>query len=350
MDFNKQLDDLENHVEQLKASVAAAAEENHEQLKQRIDQAQADTDRALAEAKQEASAAADKAQSSWEQTRSDAKARLDEFKAKAQHRADQVDADFAASDADWPKRTPTPRSTTPTGPSRTPGWRSSTRSTPASMPTRRRQRSSSGEREPGPGTARARLLALSADQQHRDATAGEVIPMSDPQAQGANTRNDPAIPIERPRLPDRNAAEPSLDRDPGPAAGRDRPRRVRRHPAARRGLRRGQGGAVVALDDAARGSRRRDLDRLRRERGADPNPDPGPELAAGGRRRPRGPCGRQHDPRTDRRRDPVRPVPPVGDPRRHCDGRDHLRRVLRNVIGARPAADRDGRRRRHGPA
>jgi hypothetical protein len=65
----------------------------------RIDQAQADTDRALAGAKQQASAAADKAQSSWEQTRSDAKARLDELKAKAQRRADQVDADFAAGDA-----------------------------------------------------------------------------------------------------------------------------------------------------------------------------------------------------------------------------------------------------------
>ena len=100
MDFNKQLDDLENRVEQLKASVAAAAKENHEQVKQRLDQAQADTDRALAEAKQHASAAGDKAQSSWEHTRSDAKAHLDAFKAKAQRRANQVDADFAASDAD----------------------------------------------------------------------------------------------------------------------------------------------------------------------------------------------------------------------------------------------------------
>ena len=100
MDFNKQVDDLQARVEQLRASVAAAAQENHEQLKQRIGQAQADTDRALAGAKQEASAAADKAQSSWEQTRSDAKAHLDEFKAKAQRRANQVDAGFAASDAD----------------------------------------------------------------------------------------------------------------------------------------------------------------------------------------------------------------------------------------------------------
>ena len=83
MDFNKQLDELEPQVEQLKASVAAAAEENQEQLQQRIDKAQADTDRALAEARQQVSAAADKAQSSWEQTRSEAKARLDELKAKA---------------------------------------------------------------------------------------------------------------------------------------------------------------------------------------------------------------------------------------------------------------------------
>ena len=100
MDFNKQLDDLEGRVEQLKASVAAAAKENHEQLTQRIDRAHADTDRALAQAKQQTSAAADKAQSSWEQTRSDAQARLAELKAKAQQRADQVDADFAGSDAD----------------------------------------------------------------------------------------------------------------------------------------------------------------------------------------------------------------------------------------------------------
>ncbi len=33
-------------------------------------------------------------------SRSEAQARLDAFKAKAKHRADQVDADFAASDAD----------------------------------------------------------------------------------------------------------------------------------------------------------------------------------------------------------------------------------------------------------
>jgi ElaB/YqjD/DUF883 family membrane-anchored ribosome-binding protein len=83
MDFNKQVDDLKDRLEQLKGSVAAAAEGNHEQLNQRIDQVRADTDRVLTDAKQEASAAASKAQSSWEQTRSDAKARLDEFKANA---------------------------------------------------------------------------------------------------------------------------------------------------------------------------------------------------------------------------------------------------------------------------
>jgi chromosome segregation ATPase len=100
MDFNKQLDDLENRVEELKASVTAAAHENHEQLKKRVDEAHAETDQALNNAKQQANAAADKAESSWEQTRLGAKARLDELKAKAQRRRDRVDANFAQNDAD----------------------------------------------------------------------------------------------------------------------------------------------------------------------------------------------------------------------------------------------------------
>ena len=53
MDFKAQLDDLEKHVQELKASVNAATSETHEQLQQRIDQAQADTDQALSEAKQQ---------------------------------------------------------------------------------------------------------------------------------------------------------------------------------------------------------------------------------------------------------------------------------------------------------
>ena len=63
-------------------------------------QAQTDADRALSQAKQEAGAAADRTKDSWEQRRADAQASMAVLKAKAQRRADKVDADFAASDAD----------------------------------------------------------------------------------------------------------------------------------------------------------------------------------------------------------------------------------------------------------
>src|SRR6476620_11480093 len=100
MDFNDRIDDLQERVTAVKTSVNAAAHETHQQLSQRIDAAHADADRALSQAKQEAGAAADRTQDSWEQARADAQARMAVLKAKAQRRADQVDADFAASDAD----------------------------------------------------------------------------------------------------------------------------------------------------------------------------------------------------------------------------------------------------------
>ena len=68
MDFNKQVDDLQGRVEQLRTTVRAAAEE---------------------------------AQGQWEQMRADAQSRVAALKAKAERRANQIDADFAASDADW---------------------------------------------------------------------------------------------------------------------------------------------------------------------------------------------------------------------------------------------------------
>jgi hypothetical protein len=100
MDFNDRIDDLQKRVTAVKSSVDAAAHETHQQLSQRIDTAHTDADRALSQAKQEAGAAAERTQDSWEQTRADAQARMAVLKAKAQRRADQVDADFAASDAD----------------------------------------------------------------------------------------------------------------------------------------------------------------------------------------------------------------------------------------------------------
>ena len=54
MDYDSKLDELQQRVDDAKASVNAAATENHEQLKKRIDKAQNDVDRAAAEAKQKA--------------------------------------------------------------------------------------------------------------------------------------------------------------------------------------------------------------------------------------------------------------------------------------------------------
>ena len=100
MDFNKQIDDLQGRVEQLRSTVSAAADENHEQLTQRIDAAQAETTQALSEAKQDVSAAADEAQDKWEQMLADAQARVAELKANVQRRADQIDANLADTEAD----------------------------------------------------------------------------------------------------------------------------------------------------------------------------------------------------------------------------------------------------------
>lgn len=100
MDFQNQLDRLEQHVADLRAAVHAAAAETRQQLEQRIDKAQAETDRRLDEAKQQAGAAADRTQNLWEQKRSDAKARVAEIKSKAHHRRERIDANVAAGDAD----------------------------------------------------------------------------------------------------------------------------------------------------------------------------------------------------------------------------------------------------------
>src|SRR5262249_35083682 len=92
MDFTAKLDDLQKRVADTKATIGAAAHENHEQLKQRIDQAQADTDRALDQAEQHATAAAGSIQADWDQTRADAKRRVAALQAKAQKRRDKLDA------------------------------------------------------------------------------------------------------------------------------------------------------------------------------------------------------------------------------------------------------------------
>ena len=93
MDFSKQLDDLEDRVEELKASVAAATRENHEQLKQRIDQTNAQMDKEAKAAKAEAAQASDQAKAGWAQVKADAAAKV----AKAKH-----DIDRRGDEFDWP--------------------------------------------------------------------------------------------------------------------------------------------------------------------------------------------------------------------------------------------------------
>jgi hypothetical protein len=101
MDFNARIDDLEERVAGVKASVNAAANETHEQLSKRIDKAHTDAGNALNQAKQDASAASDKAKDSWDKAHADAQARVADLKAKAQRRRSEADAKMADTDADW---------------------------------------------------------------------------------------------------------------------------------------------------------------------------------------------------------------------------------------------------------
>lgn len=100
MDFNKQLDDLEDRVEELKASVAAAARENHEQLKQRIDQTNAQMNKEAIAAQADVDQASARAKSQWVQVKADAASKVAKAKHDIDRRGDQFDADVAESDAE----------------------------------------------------------------------------------------------------------------------------------------------------------------------------------------------------------------------------------------------------------
>ena len=100
MDFQGQLDQLEQRIASVKASVRTATAESNEQLKAHISKVQDDAERELDEARQHAGAAADRTRGAWEQMRADAKARAAEVRAKARSRREQHDADVAAADAD----------------------------------------------------------------------------------------------------------------------------------------------------------------------------------------------------------------------------------------------------------
>jgi hypothetical protein len=101
MDFSTQLDTLEKHAAQAKASAKAARTESREQLKKRVDQAQADITKAVKDTKQKAGQDAAAAKSKWAQMRADAAAKMDDVKMKIDKRADQMDAKAAANEADF---------------------------------------------------------------------------------------------------------------------------------------------------------------------------------------------------------------------------------------------------------
>ena len=103
MDFDEKLDELKHHVDEVQASVQAAATENRASVKQRIDRAQRDIDEASNQARQDVMKASDATQAKWAQFKADASAKLASTKAKAEHRADALDARIASTEADAAK-------------------------------------------------------------------------------------------------------------------------------------------------------------------------------------------------------------------------------------------------------
>ena len=100
MDFSTQLDDLQQRATQAKTLAQAAVSESGDQLRWRIGQAKVDVDQKATDARQDAHAAADDARSKWAELKADTAAKLDAFDAKMDRRADQLDANVAARQAD----------------------------------------------------------------------------------------------------------------------------------------------------------------------------------------------------------------------------------------------------------
>jgi hypothetical protein len=103
MDFEKQLDDLRDHVSEVQASVQTAASETHDQVKQRIDRARTEMDKATDEARRNLANAAASDASKWAQLKADASTRMASVKAKVDQRSNEFDARVAATNADAAK-------------------------------------------------------------------------------------------------------------------------------------------------------------------------------------------------------------------------------------------------------
>jgi hypothetical protein len=101
MDFEKELDDLRVKVADVQASVRAAANETHDQIKERIDEAQGKLNKEAIAAQAQADQVGDQAQDQWKKVKADAAARIAKAKRGIDHRGDQFDADMADSDSAW---------------------------------------------------------------------------------------------------------------------------------------------------------------------------------------------------------------------------------------------------------
>jgi len=101
MDYFEQLDALQQRVVATRTAVQAATAESREQLGQRIDQAQAELDRSVKDTPQSTEQPAGGPRAKWTQMKADAAAKMDNAKAKFDKRNRQMDADTAATGADW---------------------------------------------------------------------------------------------------------------------------------------------------------------------------------------------------------------------------------------------------------
>jgi hypothetical protein len=101
MDFSAKLGNLQAKVNETVETARVAAAEDREELKQRVYQAQDDANQVMEDAKQQAEETAHRAKSKWAQMIADAAGRREDIKAKINKRADQLDANAAATDADW---------------------------------------------------------------------------------------------------------------------------------------------------------------------------------------------------------------------------------------------------------
>jgi len=100
MDFSTQLDDLQQRAADAKTSAKAAVTESRDQLRQRIDQAKVEVHLAAKDTRQQVGEAAASARGTWAQMKADTAAKLDDLEAKMDRRADQLDANVAARQAD----------------------------------------------------------------------------------------------------------------------------------------------------------------------------------------------------------------------------------------------------------